>query len=451
MPTHDIIDNRHEKLVDHINRMLDSTEYARFAVGYFFLSGLESIAERLDAVKELRLLIGNTTNRETLEQLAEGYRRLELVQDAIEAQEYPKRTDAIRMAVTTVGNIRATVEEMDQTDQGEALVKTLVRMIQEKRLKVRIYTKGRLHAKAYIFDYYGTLFDRLGKPVERHEKGIAVVGSSNLTLSGVSHNTELNVVVQGNDNHAVLARWFDELWNESQDFDETLMREMQQSWAIAPVRPYDIYMKTLYTLVKDRLEGEDARDILWDDEITQRLADFQKVAVRQAVQIIRDFGGVFVSDVVGLGKSYIGAAIIKHFERTEHARPLIICPAPLVEMWERANEVYQLNARVLSTGYLREDDDGNFNFLLKDTKFRDRDFVLVDESHNFRHPDTQRYKVVQAFLVTGKHCCFLTATPRNQSAWDVYYQIKLFHQDDKTDLPVDPPVLRDYFRLIEKG
>src|SRR5216683_1696909 len=451
MPTHDIIDNRQEKLVDHINRMLDSTEIARFAVGYFFLSGLESIAERLESVKELRLLIGNTSNRETLEQLAEGYRRLELVQDALEAQAYPKRTEMGRMTADTAVNIRATVEQMDQTDQGEILVKTLVRMIEEKRLKVRVYTKGRMHAKAYIFDYYSTLFDHVGKPVERHEQGIAIVGSSNLTLSGVSHNTELNVIVQGNDNHAVLVQWFDELWNEAQDFDETLMREMQQSWAVVPARPYDIYMKTLYTLVKDRLEGEDAKEILWDDEITQRLADFQKVAVRQAVQTIRDFGGVFVSDVVVLGKSYIGAAIAKHFERTEHARPLIICPAPLVEMWERANEVYQLNARVLSTGYLREDDDGNFNFLLKDAKYRDRDFVLLDESHNFRHGDTQRYKVMQTFLATGKQCCFLTATPRNKSAWDVYYQIKLFHQDDKTDLPVDPPVLNDYFRLIEKG
>src|SRR5258708_7363880 len=139
MPTHDIIDNRSEKLVDHINRMLDSTEFARFAVGYFFLSGLESIAERLDGVKELRL-------------------------------------------------------------------------------KVRVYNKGRMHDKAYIFDYYGTLFDHVGKPVERHEQGIAIVGSSNLTLSGVSHNTELNVIVQGNDNHATLVAWFDELWNESQDF-----------------------------------------------------------------------------------------------------------------------------------------------------------------------------------------------------------------------------------------
>jgi len=36
MPTHDIIDNRKEKLVDHINRILSSTESAQFAVGHLF-------------------------------------------------------------------------------------------------------------------------------------------------------------------------------------------------------------------------------------------------------------------------------------------------------------------------------------------------------------------------------------------------------------------------------
>jgi len=426
MPTHDIVDNRNEKLVDHINRILASTEAARFAVGYFFLSGLESIAERLKGVKELRLLIGNTTNRETLEQLAEGYHRLELVRDIAEAQTYPKRTEAKRMAEETAVNIRSGVEMMDQTDESEALVKTLVRLIEEQKLKVRVYTKGRMHAKAYIFDY-GNIFDAVGKPMERHEKGIAIVGSSNLTLSGVTHNTELNVVVQGNDNHAELVRWFEALWQESQDFDEALMHEMRQSWAMAPVRPYDVYMKTIYTLVKDRLEGDDDKDILWDDEIIHRLADFQKVAVRQTVQMIREHRGAFVADVVGLGKSYIGAAIVKHFERTDHARPLIICPAPLVEMWERYNEVYQLNARVLSMGYLREDQESTSSALLE--KYRERNFVLIDESHNFRHSNTQRYKLLQAFLYQDKSCCFLTATPRNKSAWDVYHQIKLFHTD----------------------
>lgn len=436
---HDVIDNRNEKLVDHINLILDSTEKARFAVGYFFVSGFQSIAKELQHVKELRLLIGNTTNRETLEQLAEGYRRLEQVANVAEAQTYPKRTECQQMGAETAENITESVELMDQTDEGELLIKALVKMIEEKRLLTRVYTKGRLHAKAYIFDYGSK---------GRYEKGIAVVGSSNLTLSGVSHNTELNVVVQGNANHAELCRWFDELWDEAQDFDESLMEVMKSSWAIAPVSPYDIYMKTLYELVKDRLEGGDEADILWEDDITKQLADFQKVAVQQAVQIIRDYGGAFVSDVVGLGKSYVGAAVVKYFEWAENARPLIICPAPLVEMWERYNEVYQLNARVLSMGALREGDGGQNK--LDDVRYRDRNFILVDESHNFRHPDTQRYKVLETFLAAGQRCCFLTATPRNKSAWDIYHQIKLFHPDDVTDLPIDPPNLRTYFRQIEK-
>ncbi len=442
MPSHDIIDNRREKLVDHINRILPSTESAKFAVGYFFLSGLTSIAEQLQGVKELRLLIGNTTNRETLEQIAEGYKRLDLVTEAAEGQAYPKRAEVKRSLGDTAANVKEAVEVMDPTDEGEALIRTLAQMIEEKRVKVRVYTKGRLHAKAYVFNY---------RDDGRYEKGIGIVGSSNLTLAGVSHNTELNVVVQGNENHAQLAAWFDELWNEAQEFDEALMREIRQSWAMALPTPYDIYMKTLYSLVKDRLEESEGPEILWDDEIVATLADFQKASVRQVVQIIKDYGGGFVADVVGLGKSFIGAAIVKYFERTEHARALIVCPPPLIDMWERYNEVYQLNARVLSMGSLKEAEDGSFNALLDDVRYRERDFVLVDESHNLRYPDTQRYKVLQTFLSSGRRCVFLTATPRNKSAWDIYHQIKLFHQDDKTLLPIEPADLRQFFKMVERG
>ena len=450
MPTHDIIDNRNQKLVDQIKRILDSTEAAHFAVGYFFLSGFTAIAERLTSIKELRLLIGNTSNRETIEQIAQGYRRLELIEDKIEAQKYPKRSEEKRMANETAANIRSSIELMDQTDEAETLVKNLVQMIEEKRLHVRVYTKGTLHAKAYIFDY-GIVYDNKGRALERQEKGIAIVGSSNLTLSGITHNTELNVTIHGNDNHIELTHWFDELWNEAEEFNEVLMREMKQSWAGYIVRPYDVYYKTLYALVKDRLEDTAPKDLIIEDEISKQLADFQKVAVNNAVQNIRDYGGAFVSDVVGLGKSFIGAAIIKRFEQVEGARSLIICPAPLIEMWDRYNEVYQLNARVLSMGMLKEDDDGDVKALLNDFRFKDRDFVLIDESHNLRNNNTQRYKVVEAFLGAVKRCCFLTATPRNKSAWDIYHQLKLFHQDDKTDLPIDPPNLKEYFQLVEKG
>jgi len=66
MPTHDIIDNRNGKLVDYINRILTSTERAKFAVGYFFLPGFELIQNNLQRVTELKLLIGNTTDRQPL-------------------------------------------------------------------------------------------------------------------------------------------------------------------------------------------------------------------------------------------------------------------------------------------------------------------------------------------------------------------------------------------------
>ncbi len=229
---HDIIDNRREKLADHIRSILTTTESARFAVGYFFLSGFLGIADQLKDITELRLLIGNTTNQQTLELLIESKKRLDLALEALEGQLYPKRTETQRIAATTAEHIRRSIEVMDQTDEAEELLALFVRMIEEKRIVVKVYTKGQLHAKAYIFDYPKT---------GHYEKGIAVVGSSNLTLAGLHHNTELNVVIQGKENHAALVEWFENLWKEALDFDAALMVELRQSWAQVVARPGQLH------------------------------------------------------------------------------------------------------------------------------------------------------------------------------------------------------------------
>ena len=259
MTTSYVIDNRHDRLVDQITGFLSESSSAKFAVGYFFLSGFEALSKSLDNLTELRLLIGNTSNRETIEQLSEAYKRLDLVSDHVNEIQLARRTDRQRRAVATAENLRDTVGMMDQTDSGEQLVHSLVRMVEEGRLKVRVYTKGRLHAKAYIFDYSHPLLGNAG---------VAIVGSSNLTLSGIESNTELNVVVYDNaanpndptsGNHGKLTGWFDELWDESQDFEDYLMHELKNSWAMQLATPYDVYMKTLYTLVRDRLDGGSRR------------------------------------------------------------------------------------------------------------------------------------------------------------------------------------------------
>ena len=439
MQQHSIIDNRTEKLVEHVNLLLESSDHARFAVGYFFLSGFEAIEEELRNLSELRLLIGNTSTRETIEHLAEGHRELSAIKNATDALAYSSRAVRKVRAAETAENISDCIETMPQTDETEQLMQTLVEMIRTKRLKVRVYTKGRLHAKAYIFSYKQGVYDI----------GTSIVGSSNLTLAGLTSNTELNVVVSGKPNQEVLQEWFDALWEESEDFDEALMTEMQASWVLAPVSPYDIYMKTVYELVKERLE-RDADELTPTAALMAQLADFQQVAVWQAIRMINQYGGAFVSDVVGLGKSFIGSAIVKYFEQVENARPLILCPPALMPMWDDYNEFHHLNAQVVSSGVLSGDRGTAENLLFE--RYENRDFVLVDESHNFRNPQTQRYELLQRFLTTGeKKCCFLTATPRNKSAWDIYHQFKLFHPDDETRLPLDPSNLRTFFRGIETG
>ncbi len=422
--------------MDHINALLPQSERARFAVGYFFLSGFSAISSKLKEVKELRILIGNTTTRETIEQLAEGYRRLELVERVQQRQEYA--TDRERKAWTqeTARNIQGSMELMDQSEDAEELVATLAHLIEEKRIQVKVYTKGRLHAKAYIFDY----------TTDHYEPGLGIVGSSNLSLSGIQHNTELNVVVHGSDNHEVLVKWFDKLWDEAQDFDEALLNELKQSWALNPVSPYDIYVKTLYTLVKDRLEEEEAPRVIWDREMPD-LTDFQRAAMNAAVRILNRYGGVFVSDVVGLGKTYIGAALLKYYRTVHRMRPVIFCPASMVRTWEDFSNRYDLGP-VISTGLLTEQGID----LDRDLRTEDRDIVLIDESDEFRYSDTQRYGKLRTWLIKQpRKAVLLTATPRNNTVWDIYNQLKLFHPGERSEVPVLPARLREYFKQVEDG
>jgi len=440
----DIIDNKSFLLKDAINLLLKRSKLSKMAVGYFHLTGFNYIKENLHKIKNLKLLIGNTTDQETLDELAEGFVRLELAKEYKNNQVDYQSKDTIKDIIeSTVKSQQRELELLYQTDENYEGVKTLAQLIEEGRVQVKVYTKGKLHSKAYIFELDDQSID----------KGIAIVGSSNLSTSGLSHNSELNVVVRGNKNFEELNNWFDVLWNEAKEFDEFLINVLKNSWVLNEVTPYDIYLKTLYNLVKDRIEIDKTVTVL-DEMNLPNLYSFQKRAFYRAIKIIERYGGVFISDVVGLGKSYIGTAILKYYKETKNQRALIICPKSLEKMWqEKYNEGYELGAKVYSMGLLQYpvDEDGNKieNYsLLDEEELEDYDIVLIDESHNFRNNNTDRYKILQPYLL-NKKVILLTATPQNKTVWDIYNQIKLFHQYEKTSIPVFPNELKKYFDKYE--
>jgi superfamily II DNA or RNA helicase len=428
---HDIIDNRERKLAESVKPLLSESDKAKFAVGYFFISGFKFIANELEKISELKLLIGNVSDSQTIEQLAETHSAAQLL-ERTRKREFANQKERDTTLDEVSAAIRTRIEQLSQTDEDERVINLLVKLIEEKRFIIRVYTKSRLHAKAYIFDY----------PTERYDRGMAIIGSSNLSLSGLVDNTELNVEVHGKGNHEQLTKWFNDLWGEAEDFDAELMRELRSSWALNAITPFELYVKVLFELVRDRLE----HPLQSMPSDFPPLTDFQWAAVQSALRILKKQNGVILADVVGFGKTLMGTALLKWLHSRERWRALIICPKQLRRMWEKYNADYGLRAKVLTLGQIRSP---GFDWaILEDFEPR---VALVDESHNFRHSDTEQYRQTSSYLRDrGLPVICITATPRNRLAKDVYNQIALFHPEDAIDLGITPPSLSKYFQLIKK-
>mgnify|MGYP003339870287 CR=1 FL=1 len=116
----------------------------------------------------------------------------------------------------------------------EAL-RTLKRHLQEGRVQIKLFTRRPLHGKTYICHR-----EDVTNPIT------AFVGSSNLTMSGLQHNYELNVDVVDWDGTKVLAKWFEDRWNDRYTIEITadLIELIQESWAgDNQPSPYDVYLK----------------------------------------------------------------------------------------------------------------------------------------------------------------------------------------------------------------
>jgi len=429
----DIIDNRRSFLKDEINSVLKATEEAKFAVGYLFLSGFNEILGNISHLKELKLIIGSISDTKTLEEIAEGVARRDELEEAAERLKYQKpaeKKEIIRTLKTKIGH---NIGGLEQSEENENMFLSLKGLITSGKIKVKLYTKQRLHSKAYLFKYKKEAAE------QTRSEGIAVVGSSNLTLSGFKHSTELNVIVRGNENFKELDNWFEELWKESEPFNKELLSSIEESWALKYANPYDIYMLTLYNLVKSKMKYRS--HVLWDWKGMPKLYRFQKIAVMQAYEILNRYNGVFVCDVVGLGKTFIGAALLKQLGKSA----VVICPPRIKKMWDEFGERFKIDIKPISHGSLYK---GIFNQDSELWTYRDREVVLIDESHYFRNSDSKRYYEIHPFLA-GKKVILVTATPQNTSIWNIYNQIRLFNQEGSNDYQVAGGSLKEFFNKAE--
>lgn len=441
-----IIDNSPKNLlVSEVNRLLDHSEFSRMAVGYFYLSGFEAIREKLHKVQKLKLVIGNRTNQETVEELVKGHAATEVIQTELRKQQLKNNEQKQQIKLATQLAYANDLTYMEQDENNETGLRALWQLIQENRIEIRVYAKGFLHSKAYIFEDPNNAFA---------PEGFAIIGSSNLSIGGLRNNSELNVKINHESDVKDVKKWFDDIWDNSEPFSLEIMNVIGNSWVEKQVSPYDIYIKSLYYLVKDRVNIKEYLELSHFGFDFEKLYPFQRDAFNMALNKLENpnvqQNGVFIADVVGLGKSYIALALISYYWSIKRKNTLIICPASLKNMWEEYKEVYQLHCKIISSSELAYKDDNEDYSLNDEPVFDGYEVVVIDEAHNFRNPDTQKYKILAPWL-QDKKVVLLTATPQNKSVWDVYHQIKLFHQSDVTNLNIAPNNLKTYFRENENN
>ncbi|MBD2302991.1 SNF2-related protein [Nostoc sp. FACHB-190] len=416
MPLPDYIDNSRYKL-QHILKTLIEDEnqiVLDIATGFFRIEAWVRLEAAMNQLTNLRLLIG----RDPTIRPAES--------DRIDLIRYFRR------------DIQKELEQQDLKADYKHQIDRIIAYLEQDHIQVRLYgaTNGEfLHAKAYIFDHY------------------SIVGSSNFTPAGIETNRELNVL----NKHRGIAEdlrhnWFNEFWNHPSvdvDYKAKLIDALNASkFGSKAYTPYQVFLKVLYEFFKDdSIIGE-------SDRTTLELASFQQEGFERAVKLIEKHRGCIVADAVGLGKTFIGLRLLEYYlikdrRPSKVPRALVICPAQLRDLvWEKKLEDFQIKARVLS-----HEEISRQAFNIHD--YARYDIVVVDESHNFRNSATNRYRNLLKLVSSGKRnkrVVLLTATPINNSIFDLYHQILLLTRGGETyyrEWGISN--LKTYFKALAKG
>ena len=288
--------------------------------------------------------------------------------------------------------------------------------LERGEVEVRRYTSRFLHGKAYLFAGAGA-------------EEAALVSSANLTAAGLYSNLELGLVNYQPSAVGPALRWFDDLWAEATPYENDLRELLFPD--VPAVTPEDVYLRALLEL-HSPLDSDPDRPTLPSLE----LATFQRDGYERARAIANRHGGVIYADGVGTGKTEVGLAFVEERTKETGHYGLVVTPAQLRKRWEdRLNEV-KLPAQVVSFNELAVDeqligpDEEGGKRVLSIDKDAYR-LVIVDEAHALRNEDTSWHRAMERLLGgSPKQVVLLSATPINNTLWDLYNLVMLFARHD---------------------
>lgn len=411
-----IVNEPDKTLKDRFKTLIKDCRFFDCLVAYFYISGFHSISESLEESEKIRILIGIGTNAQTYGLIKES-----------EIKESISHFEARQEITSMIENEMINSEDSKNVEVG---IYKFIDWLKSGKLQIRAYPSKNLHAKLYIMTF---------KEGDR-DLGRVITGSSNFTQSGLVDNLEFNVELKNRSDYEFAKSTFEKLWKVSVDVTEDYVQTInEKTWLNENITPYELYLKFLYEYFKDELGRN-------DDIFTKHLPEnfkklkYQEQAILNAKKILEEYGGVFISDVVGLGKTFVTTMLAGQLD----GRTLVIAPPALLDRanpgsWRNSFSDFHIPADFFSIGKL---DDAK-----KEIQSRDYRNIIIDESHRFRNETTMSYEDI-AEICRGKRVILVSATPYNNSPKDVLAQIKLFQNPRKSSIPGIQD-LENFFNKIE--
>lgn len=398
-------------LFDRFSRILDHAQFFDVLVGYFRTSGYKALHEKLSNIEKMRILVGLNVDQRSFDLFSQAQ------QAKLDFESHGRTKEIYTLSLAEEMEFGEDALEVEESAQQ------FMEAIKTGKLELRAFPSQDLHAKVYISRF----------PENALDYGRVITGSSNFSLNGLVAQREFNVELKDRSDVEFALKKFEDLWQESVDVSATYVDTIRQkTWLSEDITPYEIYLKFLYEYFQEDINLDNEVDI----ELPEGFMDlaYQKQAVVAARKILEAYKGVFIADVVGLGKTYISAMLLQGYP----GRKLVICPPPLENYWrETFLEFGVRGVEVRSMGKL---DD------ILERGVEKYQYVLIDEAHRFRTDTTQSYEKLHK-ICWGKRVILVSATPLNNKLDDILSLLKLFQAPRQSTIP-GIPKLDEFFRKL---